>query len=49
MVKIFVTGDNYFVKKYDRYPQVRDILKQSRIDAFKDMLSKAEKKNIVFS
>ena len=42
MVKIFVTGDNHFGKKYDRYPEIRDRLVQSRADALKDMVRKAE-------
>jgi DNA repair exonuclease SbcCD nuclease subunit len=43
MVKLFVTGDNHFGKKYGRYPQVKDILKESRFEAFCDMISQAEK------
>jgi DNA repair exonuclease SbcCD nuclease subunit len=42
MVKIFVTGDNHFGKKYGRYPEIKDALKQSRLEAFKDMILKAE-------
>jgi DNA repair exonuclease SbcCD nuclease subunit len=42
MVKIFVTGDNHFGKKYGRYPEVKDALRQNRLEAFKDMLLKAE-------
>ena len=42
MVKIFVTGDNHFGKKYDRYPEIKDRLIQSRFESFKDMVRKAE-------
>lgn len=42
MVKFFVTGDNHFGKKYDRYPEVKDKLIQSRFDSLKDMVKKAE-------
>ena len=42
MVKIFVTGDNHFGKKYDRYPEVKDRLIQSRFEVLKDMVRKAE-------
>lgn len=41
MVKIFVTGDNHFGKKYDRYPDVKEKLIQSRFDCLKDMIDKA--------
>lgn len=41
MVKIFVTGDNHFGKKYDRYPDVKEKLIQSRFDCLKDMINKA--------
>jgi DNA repair exonuclease SbcCD nuclease subunit len=44
MVKLFVTGDNHFGKKYrKRYSDIKDTLRQSRVDAFKDMIDKAEK------
>ncbi len=42
MVKIFVTGDNHFGRKYDRYPEVKDKLIQSRFDCLRDMIHKAE-------
>lgn len=41
MVKIFVTGDNHFGKKYDRYPDVKEKLMQSRFDCLKNMVDKA--------
>ncbi len=42
MIKIFVTGDNHFGTKYDRYPEVKDIIIESRFDAMKNMVRKAE-------
>lgn len=42
MVKIFVTGDNHFGKKYDRYPEVKDKLIESRFIVLNDMVKKAE-------
>ena len=42
MVKIFVTGDNHFGRKYDRYPDVKDRLMQSRFECLRDMVHKAE-------
>ena len=41
-MKLFVTGDNHFGKKYDRYPEVKDILIQSRFDVLENMIRKAE-------
>lgn len=43
MLKIFVTGDNHIGKKYDRYPDVREKLIQSRFDSMRDMVRQAEK------
>lgn len=42
MIKIFVTGDNHFGKKYGRYPEIKDKLIQSRFDVLEDMVQKAE-------
>ena len=42
MLKIFVTGDNHFGKKYDRYPDVKDKLIRSRFEVLGDMVRKAE-------
>lgn len=42
MIRIFVTGDNHIGKKYDRYPDIKDQLIQSRFDCLKDMVKKAE-------
>ena len=46
MVKIFLTGDNHFGKKYNSgsysNPEARKIIIQSRFDALKRMVDKAE-------
>ena len=42
MIKIFVTGDNHFGKKYDRYPEIRDRLVGNRFVCFEKMVEKAE-------
>ncbi len=42
MIKIFVTGDNHFGKKYDRYPEIRDRLVDNRFVCFEKMVKKAE-------
>lgn len=42
MIKIFVTGDNHFGKKYDRYPEIRDRLVDNRFICFEKMVEKAE-------
>lgn len=42
MIKIFVTGDNHFGKKYDRYPAIRDRLVDNRFVCFEKMVEKAE-------
>ena len=42
MLKIFLTGDNHFGKKYNRYPDVRERLIQSRYDSLERMVRKAE-------
>lgn len=42
MVKIFVTGDNHIGRKYDRFPEVKDRLIQTRFDCLEDMVRKAE-------
>lgn len=42
MVKIFVTGDNHIGKTYSKYPEVKDILIQSRFDSLRNMVIKAE-------
>lgn len=42
MLKIFVTGDNHIGKRYDRYPDVKDILIESRFKCIEDMVSYAD-------
>ena len=42
MIKIYVTGDNHFGKKYDRYPEVKYKLIESRFDVLEEMVHKAE-------
>ena len=42
MIKIFVTGDNHFGKKYDRYPEIRDRLVDNRFVCFEKIVEKAE-------
>lgn len=42
MIKIYVTGDNHFGKKYDRYPEIKDQLIESRFDVLETMVNKAE-------
>lgn len=42
MIKIFVTGDNHFGKKYDRYPEIRDRLVDNRFVCFEKIIEKAE-------
>lgn len=48
MVKFFVTGDNHFGKKYDRYPEIKDRLIQSRFDCLRDMIKEAEYESCEF-
>ena len=42
MTKIYVTGDNHIGKKYDRYPEAKEKLIQSRFDVLETMVQKAE-------
>lgn len=42
MIKIYVTGDNHFGRKYDRYPDVKDQLIESRFTTLEGMVRKAE-------
>lgn len=48
MVKIFVTGDNHIGKKYDRYPEIKEKLIESRFDCLQDMVRKAEEEGCDF-
>lgn len=42
MLKIFMTGDNHFGKRYDRYPEIRKRLVDSRFECLDDMVKRAE-------
>ena len=48
MIKLFVTGDIHFGKKYDRYPEIRDRLIQSRFDCLMRSVEQAEKEDCDF-
>ena len=48
MIKLFVTGDIHFGKKFDRYPEVRDRLIQSRFDCLKRSVEQAENEGCDF-
>lgn len=48
MIKLFMTGDNHFGKKYDRYPEIKEQLIQTRFDCLKDMVQQAEKEHCDF-
>lgn len=48
MVKLFMTGDNHFGKKYDRYPEIKELLIQTRFDCLKDMVHQAENEHCDF-
>lgn len=42
MLKLFLTGDNHIGKKYDRYPEVRERLIESRFESLRGMVRLAE-------
>ena len=46
MVKIFVTGDNHFGKKYNRYPEIRHRLTESRYGCLEQMVRRAEEEGL---
>lgn len=48
MIKLFVTGDNHFGKKYDRYPEAKERLIASRFESFEGMIRRAEEENCSF-
>ena len=48
MVKIFVTGDNHIGRKYDRYPEIKAKLIESRFECLQDMVRKAEEEGCDF-
>ena len=43
-----MTGDNHFGRSYDRYPEVREQLIQSRFKALENMVKKAETEGCAF-
>lgn len=48
MIKIFMTGDNHFGRKYGRYPDVREQLIQSRFDTLQNCVEEAERQQCDF-
>ena len=48
MVKIFVTGDVHIGKKYDRYPEIKDRLIESRFQCVKRCVKEAEREHCEF-
>ena len=41
MIKLFLTGDNHFGRRYERYPAVKDLLIESRLQSFKKAVESA--------
>lgn len=48
MAKFFVTGDNHIGRKYDRYPEIKEKLIESRFNCLKDMVIEAENEECDF-
>ena len=48
MIKLFVTGDVHIGKKYDRYPEIRDRLIESRFQCMERCVKEAERENCAF-
>lgn len=48
MIKLFVTGDIHIGKKYDRYPQIKEKLIQSRFDCLERCVTEAEHQHCDF-
>lgn len=48
MLNIFLTGDNHIGLMFDRYDEIKDKLKQSRLDSLKKMVSYANENNCEF-
>jgi DNA repair exonuclease SbcCD nuclease subunit len=48
MIKIMLTGDNHFGKKYDRYPDAKGRLLQSRFDTLEGLVQQAEREECDF-
>ena len=47
MIKIFLTADNHFGRKFDRYP-IKDIIIANRYDSFEKMIKKANEEKCNF-
>ena len=45
MIKVFVTGDNHIGINYNRYPNIREELKEGRLQALDRMVKKADEEN----
>ena len=41
MIKVVLTGDNHFGRRYERYPDVKDVLVESRYESFKQAVKTA--------
>lgn len=48
MLKIFLTGDNHIGLSYERYHEIKDTLKQSRLDSLKSMIGYANENHCDF-
>lgn len=48
MLKIFLTGDNHIGLMFDRYDEIKDKLKQSRLDSLERMVLYANENNCEF-
>lgn len=48
MIKMFVTGDNHIGRKYERYPEIKDMLIESRLNSLSDMVKQADKEKCSF-
>lgn len=48
MLKIFLTGDNHIGLTYDRYSEIKDELKQSRLDSLERMVTYANENSCEF-
>ncbi len=48
MIRIFLTGDNHFGKRYSRYKGIEDRLMESRYESLERMVQKAEKESCDF-
>ena len=48
MIKVFVTGDVHIGKKYDRYPEIKERLIESRFQCMERCVKAAERENCEF-